>query len=345
MARFCIDILLLACCLLQACSPVVSDKRVHAQMYVKDTLGKDGVIDCFAEGKHYGIRSVTEQTFYPGDDSFHRMHHHGVALESEQMAYRIYFDKRQTVDVYAKRTPRLELAESLWYPNDEQLAEGFGDDVLKVGNTIGVGSVRPWNRDKRKLQNMDVFASRTQRIRLLTDTCATVETEVVGLETEGKVVNILTRYSINAGHRDMQCEVFCSDSLTSLVTGVQHIGGDGEQKVLQSSLFAIQHGGGSASDQGESVVLVSWGTDWPVNDTVRYPKETLGIAVAVPCIYAGEVIPDSRQTLISLCLLPCSDASDLAAGYLYYAAFRLSVVSQKELNPPALTAEQFFNLF
>ena len=38
------------------------------------------------------------------------------------MAYRIYFDKKQTVDVYGKYHKQLELARSLWYPTDEQLA-------------------------------------------------------------------------------------------------------------------------------------------------------------------------------------------------------------------------------
>ena len=75
---------------------------------------------------------ITEWTDTPDNDTYHGLHHHGVAVESEQMAYRIYFDKKQTIDVYCKRTPQLELATSYWYPNDSLLALGYGDDILRV---------------------------------------------------------------------------------------------------------------------------------------------------------------------------------------------------------------------
>ncbi len=309
---------------MQACTPAREQKMVHAQMYLKVPLDSAGATECFAEGKHYGIMSVREQTFYPNEDSFHKMHHHGVALESEVTAYRIYFDKRQTVDVYAKRTPRLELAESLWYPNDSLLACGYGDDVLKVGNTIGVGSVRPYDREKQRLQNMDKFESRTQRIVALTDTSATVEVEVRGLQTEGKAVDMLTRYTILAGHRDMNCQVYVSDTLGTLVTGVQSIGG-GEMMTYE--------------DKG--TLLASWGTDWPVNDTIKYKKETLGIAVSVPCRYACEVEKLSGQTLVSLTPRYCN-GSEMPTGYRYYAEFSLTTVAMKEDTPPASNAEEFF---
>ena len=66
------------------------------------------------------MRYVTEMSS-DSDNMYNRMHHHGVAFESEIMAYRLYFDNKQTVDMYGKKIPRLELEESLWYPTDEQL--------------------------------------------------------------------------------------------------------------------------------------------------------------------------------------------------------------------------------
>lgn len=57
------------------------------------------------------------------------MHHHGPAFESELVAYRLYFDKKQTVDIYGKFNKGFEIKESQFYPTDEQLARGFGDDV------------------------------------------------------------------------------------------------------------------------------------------------------------------------------------------------------------------------
>ena len=324
MAKKSSSLLLLATIILLHGCASDNTKRVHAQMFLKVPLEQEGAIECFAEGKHYGILPVREQSFMPGDDSFHKMHHHGVAIESEVMAYRIYFDKRQTIDVYAKKTPRLELAESLWYPNDEQLARGFGDDVLKVGSTIGVGSVRPWSREKQKLENMDKFEKRTQRIVSQSEDAATVEVEVRGLQTEEGTADMLTRYTIEAGHRDMLCQVYMSDYIGNLVTGVQKIG-DGKSMV----------------QEGKSTLLASWGTDWPVNDTVKYGKETVGIAVAVQEEYAGETVKAERQTLVYLTPRQ-NDKTEMPEGYKYYAEFRLTTVAMKENTPPAKSAEEFF---
>ena len=327
MAKRFYNIAFLSILILASCSQPTDTKRVNAQMFLKVPLDEEGAIECFAEGKHYGILPVKEQTFYPDDDSFHKMHHHGVALESELMAYRIYFDKRQTIDVYAKRTPQLELAESLWYPNDSLLACGFGDDVLKVGSTIGVGSVRPWDEKKQKLQNMDKFTSRTQRIVSMTDTCAVAEVEVKGLQTEDKTVDMRTRYTILAGHRDMLCEVFISEHLGNLVTGVQRIGEDGICQKWEDT---------ASAEGNEGIILASWGTDWPVNDTIKYAKETLGIAVIVPETYARETLSDNKQLLVYL-------SPEKNKEGIWYARFHLTTVSMKEYAPPAKNAEEFFN--
>lgn len=291
-------------------------------MFVKGDPAEEGFRECFAEGKHYGIKPVSEYTFSPDEDSFHKMHHHGVAFESEQMAYRIYFDNRQTVDVYAKRTPQLELAASLWYPNDSLLTCGYGDDVLKVGNSIGVGSVRPYDYSGGKLQKMTKAENRTQRIAELTDKKAVVEVEVRGLQIEDTVTDLLTRYTLLAGHRDVRCEVFTTAPLQTLVTGVQRVGG-GNMSVLEDTLSS-----------NKQFTLASWGTDWPVNDTIKYPKETIGLAVRMMPLYAGRAFCDSLQLLLPLQLQP--DAN----GH-YYAMFYLTAVSQKENTPPARTWEDF----
>lgn len=325
------NLLLSTLLILHACAPQTSEKRVHAQMFLKVPLDTTGAIECFAEGKHYGILPVTEQTFYSGEDSFHKMHHHGFALENKWMAYRLYFDKRQIVDIYAKRTPQLEIAQSLWYPDDEQLAAGFGDDILKVGSTIGVGSVRPYSKEKGRLLNMDKFESRTQRIVELTNDKAVAEIEVRGLEMENDTVTLITRYTVFADRRGVFCEVFCSDSLTSLVTGVQYIG---EPLTTEKRL-------------NDNLILASWGTAWPVNDTIKYAKETTGIAVSIPDKYVTEVFTDNLQHIANLRLIrmPLSDITKQCADrsvYTYYCNFNLTATGLKENNPPAHSAEEFF---
>lgn len=289
--------------------PHAYTSEVWAEMFLKGEIGGD-FKEHTAEGKNYGIKSVRQQTFYPADRSFRLMHHHGVAFESALMAYRVYFDSRQTVDVYAKRKPQLELQQSLWYPDDSLLSVGYGDDVLKVGNTIGVGSVRPWQNGQ--LRKIEPFRARTQRILASGPVRTIVETEVNGWKPEPAsedTVSMRVRYTLFARHRDVLCEVFLSAPVPSLVTGVQRVGK------------------GDCKDWNRCVA--SWGTDWPVNDTVKYAQETVGLAVCVPEECYGGSLSDAQNVLIRL----CPSAS---------LRFFLTVVSLKEDCPPAATSQRFW---
>jgi hypothetical protein len=238
---------------------------------------------------------ITEWTDTPEKDTYHSLHHHGVAVESEVMAYRIYFDKKQTIDPYCKRTPQLELAQSHWYPNDSLLAAGYGDDILRVSGTVGVGSVKYWNGKKQV--HIEPVAERSQRIVSQKKNEATIEVAVKGWtpvlpedQKTSRPVDLTTRYTMKAGHRDMRCDVSLSEPVEGLCTGVQAIPAKGAN--LQSSIFNLQLPNGT--------LLVSFGTDWPVNDSIKYAKETVGLAVFIPKTYAGEIVQDKQNLL---CLL------------------------------------------
>ena len=253
----------------------------------------------------------------PLPDTYHSLHHHGVAVESELIAYRIYFDKKQTIDPYCKKKPQLELAQSYWYPNDSLLAEGYGDDILRVSGTVGVGSVKYWNG--KKMVHIEPVAERSQRIVSAKKDQATIEVAVKGWEVEGKTVAMSTRYTMKAGHRDLRCDVSLSDTLSGLCTGVQTIPAKGEN--YQSSIINYQLPNG--------VLLASFGTDWPVNDSAKYAKETVGLGVFIPKEYAGELVHDKSN---NLCLLKGT-----------HAHFYLTCVgATKENHPVATTAEEWF---
>ena len=251
------------------------------------------------------------------NDTYHSLHHHGVAVESELMAYRIYFDKKQTIDIYCKKKPQLELAKSYWYPNDSLLAEGYGDDILRVSGTVGVGSVKYWNGKKHV--HIEPVAERSQRIVSQKKDQATIEVAVKGWQVEDKSVDMATHYTMKAGHRDMRCDVSLSEPVEGLCTGVQTIPAkDGD---IQHSTFHIQleHG----------VLLASFGTDWPVNDSVKYAKETVGLAVFIPKEYAGDIVQDKSNLL---CLLKGT------TPHFYLTC----VGATKENHPVATSAEEWF---
>jgi len=245
------------------------------------------------------------------NDMYNTMYHHGVAFESALIAYRIYFDNKSTVDVYGKKKQQLELATTGWYPTDTQLAAGYGDDILQVFSLVGVGSVKGW--DGSKATHIDQFEKRTQRIVSSGKLRTVVESDVEGWQYEGKKINMTVRYILYARHRDVVAEIRASEDIAFLATGVQ------------------QTGGGPVLSNKQGLVG-SWGTYYPVTDTIKYAKQTVGLGVCVPEISVLKQVMVGADNLI---LMPYHKGEILR--------FYLTAVSRKEENTPYTSDTQFFD--
>lgn len=233
--------------------------RVYADMLVATKSKKR---------PHAPINSIST----PTGDLYNYLHHHGPAFESELVAYRIYFDRKQTVDIYGKFNKGHEVEPSGWYPNDEQLAQGFGDDVLRVSGSCGVGTLKGWDAKKKKAIHIDPVANRRATIVAYGPVRTIVEMAVEGWQYGESNLDMNCRYTLYGGHRDAQVDVIFSRPLGNEVfcTGVQDIKG-------------------SQSMSDHNGLIACWGTDWPVNDTIKYAKETVGLATCLPAdIIVGE---------------------------------------------------------
>lgn len=244
------------------------------------------------------------------NDMYNTMYHHGVAFESALIAYRIYFDNKSTVDVYGKKKQQLELATTGWYPTDAQLAAGYGDDILQVFSLVGVGSVKGW--DGTKATHIDKFDKRTQRIVSTGKLRTIVESDVEGWQYEGKKINMTVRYIMYARHRDVVAEVRASEDIAFLATGVQQTGG--------GPVFSNKQG-----------LVGSWGTYYPVTDTIKYAKQTVGLGVCVPTVSVLKHVTDGANNLI----LMSYHKGDILRFYL-------TAVSRKEENTPYTSDKAFF---
>ena len=231
--------------------------RVHAQMWLKRDDKRLQAADT--------VRSTR-------DDMYHRLHHHGPAFESEYAAYRIYFDKKQTIDTYGKKHPGLELSETMWYPTAEQLAAGSGYDNLRVFGSVGVGTLKGWDASKRKMIHITDFARREARILARDPVRTVVEMRVEGWRYCGREIAMTSRYVLYAGHGEVQVENRIEGDFSGLVftTGVMKMA---EHRV----------------ERGPDWVA-AWGRDFPENDTLKWERESVGLAVALP---AGQIV--SRQ--------------------------------------------------
>lgn len=251
--------------------------RVYAEMLVSDK-----------KGKHVPVHSVT----IPGTSNiYNQMHHHGPAMESELVAYRLYFDKKQTIDIYGKFNKGFEIKESQFYPTDEQLARGFGDDVLRVSGSCGVGALKGWNG--KKAMHIEPVSTLTERIIAYGPIRTISEIEVTDWQYQGSELNMTTRYTLYAGHRDLVVEAFFDAPLQDEVfcTGVQDIKG-------------------SVSHSDHQGLIACWGRDWPVNDTVKYAKETVGLATYIPSKYVKAEVKDKPNYLYTV--------SAKGQSYFYY---------------------------
>lgn len=223
--------------------------RVHAQMWLKRPDKTLQAADTVSSTR---------------DDMYHKLHHHGPAFESEYAAYRIYFDKKQTIDTYGKKHPRLELAETMWYPTAEQMAAGSGYDNLRVFGSVGVGTLKGWDASKRKMIHITDFARREARILARGPVRTVVEMRVEGWRYCGREIAMTSRYILYAGHGEVQVENRIEGDFKGLLftTGV-----------MKMAEHRVERGGDW---------VAAWGRDFPENDTLKWERESVGLAVALP---------------------------------------------------------------
>jgi hypothetical protein len=209
--------------------------------------------------------TLTLEASSTADNMYDKMYHHGPAWESDKIGYRLYFDKKTTVDVYGKKKYRLELADTKWYPTDQQLADKYGDDILWVGNSVGVGTLKGW--DGETATHIDPMSKRTARIVINGNLRTVVDMAVEGWQYQGQSIDVTVRYIQYARHRDMIAQVIIGEPAArrnlNFCTGVQ--------KVRQSQTYSDKDG-----------LIALWGTEYPTPDSVKYTRETFGLGVVVP---------------------------------------------------------------
>ena len=236
--------------------------RTYAEMVMRNSKVKE-------KNKHdIYISSITVDKETANSNSYNILHHHGVAFESELIALRIYLDQRQTLDLYGKFHEGLELKETQFYTSDEQKQQGYGDDVLWVGNTFGLGAMRGWDGTAPTL--LSDYQRRTQRILATGPVRTIVELKDDGWRVTPTAlpVNMTIRYTLYGGHRDIDVDVTFNRNVPDLQfsTGIIN--------VKNSEEFSDKDG-----------LRACWGTDWPATDTLKWKRETVGLAIYMPAKY------------------------------------------------------------
>lgn len=223
---------------------------------------------------------ISQLTVDRGVNPYWMLHHHGAAFESELVAYRIYFDHRQTVDIYGKYRQGLELHDTQFYPDQAQKDAGFGDDVLWVGNTLGVGTLRGW--DGQQPTMVQDVEQRSQRIVSRGPLRTIVEVKAKGWVPQAgqEPIDMTQRYTLVAGHRDCAIDISFSPNASKYQ--------------FATGLINVKNSTECFDKRG---MRGCWGTDWPVSekDSAGHKRETVGLGISVPSDYVVGQVPATKD--------------------------------------------------
>ena len=228
-------------------------KRTYAEI-----VRKEGGV--FVNRKYQGgewvktnfIRVPDEHT----DHSFD-IKYEGPGWESDKVGYRFYLDWRNATDLFGKVTSAMVL--------DKVGVDGFdsyhelsswGMDVLKVGPSLGIGSIAYWDGEKaNRVAKTDSVVSRIIDDGIIQ---SKIETIYYGWEIGGSKHHLKSVITIDAGSRTSKQELLIDGELQNLCTGI-----------IKDSKAELLLSGNDNADWG---FVATWGPQ-------SLNKDNLGLAV------------------------------------------------------------------
>ncbi len=211
----------------------------------------------------------------------------GPGWESEETAWRIYFDARNAIDLYGKRRPGLYL-DLFSSPEYVYHMEGpFGRDIYGIGKALGVAGIGALVDGKA--QPVAEVAERKWRVSSAGPVRSVLELEYKGWKIAGRTVDLTSRITQWAGEHGFEHQVTIANGEgLALVTGLPY-------KAAVEDLKPEIPRTGALATWGPQVVL-----DGNKAQTADLPNENLGVAVLLPREEAGAVSKDASNLLIAV---------------------------------------------
>jgi unsaturated chondroitin disaccharide hydrolase len=209
----------------------------------------------------------------------------GMSWESETVAWRIYFDPRNAIDLYGKRRPGLYLETFGAAEYDYHEESPTGRDIYKIGDALGIGSVGALVGGSA-VRVSDV-AERSWRVVSTGPVRAVAELTYKGWKVGGRSVDLKSRITQWAGERGFEHRITAqgADGLT-LVTGLPRKPG------LEERSSAPGAGAAWRATWGGQVLKTG------ATATESLPDQNLGLAVIAPADAAGPPAEDELNLLV-----------------------------------------------
>jgi hypothetical protein len=192
----------------------------------------------------------------------------GLGWESENIAFRVYFDPRNAIDIYGKRRQSLQLRlyATPEYPYHEESPEGR--DIFRVGEAIGIGAVAAWV-DGKVVKAAEV-KERTWRIVSTGPVRAIVEVGYGGWKLGDKTISVRSRIIMWAGEHGFYHTISVDPQASaSFVTGLP----------VRQEIPPVKS---IPAEKGSATWLATWGEEVlapGATATKMVPGENLGLAI------------------------------------------------------------------
>ena len=124
----------------------------------------------------------------------------GPGWESDRVGYRFYLDWRNAIDIYGKKIPEMVL-QNVGQDGFESYHEMFewGMDILKVGESLGIGSIGMWYNGKA--ERVSITDSVTCKIVSNGPVQSEIRTRYYGWKVDSNKMDLVSNFAINAGSR------------------------------------------------------------------------------------------------------------------------------------------------
>jgi hypothetical protein len=192
----------------------------------------------------------------------------GPVLENDLVAYRYYADSRHRFDIYGKTVPDLVMDTISWKYHDIM---DWGSDILKVGNSLGIGSPAIWYQDS--LYTLSGCDKKTIEIIENSDEVSIIRTTFEGLKIAQETFDLVQYWRIEAGQP--WSEIHLKLNKGSLPEGMTFATG------IVKHLPEIIQG-----ETDEYFYAMNWGVQ-------SFHKENMGMAIIAAKTYEPEHVEDA----------------------------------------------------
>ena len=196
-------------------TPAVTAVRTLAEVSIKEGGAW--------EGQHYvgGHFVNVNEVVTPPDFTDHAgyIRYEGPGIESDRVGYRFYLDWRNGFDIFGKKTRAMVLQDvgQDGYDSYHEPAD-WGMDILKVGDSLGIGAFGFWNGTK--VERVSDVATRTARILDRGPLYSLLEILYDEWHTSESQTDVKALLSMSAGSRLVHVRLSMSEPLSNIAIGI-----------------------------------------------------------------------------------------------------------------------------